>query len=69
MLWPIQQTACIAGYWWFLGMIVVFMGAELILGGLKIPRTRRRVFEHPDSRLRPEPVEPAMDSAPSGPSR
>ncbi|MGA2824915.1 MAG: metal-dependent hydrolase [Streptosporangiaceae bacterium] len=65
MLWPIQQTAWIAGYGGWLGMILVFLFAELILGGLKIPRGRRRVFDHPDGHLRPAAAEPATDSAPS----
>ena len=59
MLWPLQQTAWIAGYWWFLGMIVLFMGADLMLGGLGIPRTRRRVFGYADERLQSAPAEPA----------
>lgn len=59
MLWPLQQTAWIAGYWWFFGMIVLFMGAELMLGGLGIPRTRRRVFQYADERLRSAAAEPA----------
>jgi membrane-bound metal-dependent hydrolase YbcI (DUF457 family) len=65
MLWPLQQTAWIAGYWWFLGMILVFLAAELILGGLGIPRTRWRVFGGPDGRPRPAAAAPATSSVPS----
>jgi LexA-binding, inner membrane-associated putative hydrolase len=59
MLWPLQQTAWIAGYWWFFGMIVLLMGADLMLGGLGIPRTRRRVLEYADERLQSTAAEPA----------
>ncbi len=69
MLWPIQQTAWIAGYWWFLGMIALFLAADLILGAFKIPCTRRRVFDHPDGDLHPVTAEPATDPAPSAPGR
>jgi LexA-binding, inner membrane-associated putative hydrolase len=59
MLWPLQQTAWIAGYWWFFGMIVLLMGADLMLGGLGIPRRRRRVLGYADERLQSTPAEPA----------
>jgi hypothetical protein len=69
IFWPIQQSAWIAGYWWFLEMIVFFVAAGLILGGLKIPRSRRRMFDHPDGHLRPAAAEPAIAPTPSGPGR
>ena len=31
MLWPLQDTAWAASYWWFLGMIIAFTAARLIL--------------------------------------
>lgn len=67
MLWPIQQTAWIAGYWWFLGMIVLFLSAALVLGFLGIPRSRRRVFDRPHEHPASAAAEPAMDSVPSWP--
>lgn len=45
MLWPLQQTAWSASYWWFLGMIIAFTVARLILVAAHIPRTRVRLFE------------------------
>ena len=45
MLWPLQQTAWSASYWWFLGMIIAFTVARLILVAARIPRTRVRLFE------------------------
>jgi len=39
MLWPIQQTAWTASYWWFLGMVIVLTAARLILASCRIPRT------------------------------
>jgi hypothetical protein len=31
MLWPLQETAWIASYWWFLGMIIALTTAGLVL--------------------------------------
>ena len=31
MLWPLQDTAWTASYWWFLGMIIALTAARLIL--------------------------------------
>jgi len=31
MLWPVQDTAWTASYWWFLGMVIAFTAARLIL--------------------------------------
>jgi inner membrane protein len=44
MLWPLQQTAWTASYWWFLGMIAVFTAARLIFVIALIPRTRVCLF-------------------------
>ena len=33
--------------WWFLGMIVVFTAARLVLAGVGFPRTRIPVFRTP----------------------
>ena len=47
ILWPVQQTAWTASYWWFLGMIIVFTAARLILVTTCVPRTRVRLFQPP----------------------
>jgi hypothetical protein len=44
MLWPLQKTAWIANYWWFLGMIILFAGAPLVLVSLGVPHARWRAF-------------------------
>lgn len=44
MLWPLDGRAWTASYWWFLGMIVAFTAARLILVGAGVPRTRVRLF-------------------------
>jgi inner membrane protein len=57
MLWPLQQTAWTASYWWFLGMIIVLTGARLVLVGTGLPRTRVRLFTTPArSRSAPGPA-------------
>ena len=40
MLWPLQQNAWTASYWWFLGMIVAFTAARLILASGAFPWAR-----------------------------
>jgi hypothetical protein len=45
ILWPVQQTAWTASYWWFMGMIIVFTAARLILVTTGVPRTRVRLFQ------------------------
>jgi hypothetical protein len=47
ILWPVQQSAWTASYWWFLGMIIVFTAAWLILVTTGVPRTRVRLFRPP----------------------
>jgi inner membrane protein len=49
MLWPLEDTAWTASYWWFLGMIITFTAVRLILVSMGIPRTRARLFSAPTS--------------------
>ena len=61
MLWPLQETAWNASFWWFLGMIVAFTAARLVLltAGVLCRRSRlfqtppasRRIFNRPVSRV------------------
>jgi hypothetical protein len=44
MLWPLQDTAWTATFWWFLGMIVAFTAVRLILVSVGIPRVRAHLF-------------------------
>jgi membrane-bound metal-dependent hydrolase YbcI (DUF457 family) len=44
MLWPLQQTAWTANYWWFLGMIILFTSARVVLVSVGAPHARWRVF-------------------------
>jgi inner membrane protein len=44
MLWPLSNTAWAASFWWFLGMIITFTVARLVLATVGIPRTRIRLF-------------------------
>ena len=46
-LWPLQDTAWTAGLWWFLGMIIAFTAARLVLASIGIPRRRARLFWPP----------------------
>lgn len=48
MLWPLQDTAWTASYWWFLGMILTFTAVRLTLVSVGLPRTRARLFSGPD---------------------
>ena len=47
MLWPLQDTAWTASFWWFLGMIIAFTAARLVLASAGIPRRRVRLFWTP----------------------
>ncbi len=47
ILWPLQGQAWTLSYGWFLGMIIVFTAARLILVTLGVPRTRIRLFQQP----------------------
>jgi hypothetical protein len=45
LLWPLQQTAWTASYWWFLGMIIAFTAARLVLVSTGLPHRRVRLFQ------------------------
>jgi LexA-binding, inner membrane-associated putative hydrolase len=47
LLWPVQQTEWTLSYWCFLGMIIAFTAARLVLVSTAIPRTRVRIFQPP----------------------
>ena len=47
MLWPLQDTAWTASFWWFLGMIIAFTVVRLVQVTVGIPRTRIRLFQAP----------------------
>jgi LexA-binding, inner membrane-associated putative hydrolase len=47
VFWPLQNTSWMVGYWWFLGMIVVFTAARLALVRTDLPHTRIPVFRIP----------------------
>ena len=40
VFWPLQDTSWMVSYRWFLGMIVVFAAARLVLGSVGLPHTR-----------------------------
>jgi inner membrane protein len=44
LLRPLDGRAWTASYWWFLGMIIVFIAARLILVTIGVPRARVRLF-------------------------
>lgn len=45
MLWPLQQTAWTASYWWFVTMIAAFTGLWLVLARAGVPGERPRLFQ------------------------
>jgi inner membrane protein len=47
VFWPLQDTSWMVSYWWFLGMIVVFTAARLVLVSAGLPHTRVPVFRTP----------------------
>ncbi len=47
VFWPLQDTSWIVSYRWFLGMIVVFTAARLVLVSVGLPHTRILVFGTP----------------------
>lgn len=49
MLWPIQDTAWTASFYWFLGMIITFTAVRLILVSAGVPPGRARLFWTPTS--------------------
>jgi inner membrane protein len=67
MLWPLQQTAWTANYWWFLGMIILLAGARVVLVSVGAPHTRWRAFRSEHDRIRRTPVmsEQGSDREPS----
>jgi membrane-bound metal-dependent hydrolase YbcI (DUF457 family) len=49
VFWPLQQTSWTLSYWCYLGMILAFAAARLILVEANIPHGRIRVFQMPHS--------------------
>jgi hypothetical protein len=49
VFWPLQDTSWMVGYWWFVGMIVVFTAARVVLVSVGLPHTRIPVFRTPSS--------------------
>ena len=47
VFWPLQDTSWMVSYRWFLGMIVVFTAARLVLVSVGLPHTRIPVFRTP----------------------
>jgi inner membrane protein len=47
MLWPLSQTEWTASYGWFLGMIIAFTVAQLVLVSTGLPHRRIRLFQAP----------------------
>jgi inner membrane protein len=47
MLWPLQQTAWAASYWWLLGMIIVCASVRLVWVSAGLPRARIQLFNAP----------------------
>ncbi len=45
LLWPLDGRAWTASYGWFLGMIIAFTAARLILVATGVPRTRVQLFQ------------------------
>jgi hypothetical protein len=45
--WPLQDTSWMVGYAWFLGMIVVFTAARLVLVSAGLPHRRIPLFRTP----------------------
>jgi LexA-binding, inner membrane-associated putative hydrolase len=47
VFWPLQDTSWMVSYWWFLGIIVLFTAARLVLVSVGLPHTRILVFLTP----------------------
>jgi membrane-bound metal-dependent hydrolase YbcI (DUF457 family) len=58
VFWPLQDTSWMVSYRWFLGVIIVFTAARLVLTGIGLPRTRIPVFRAPSP---PGPVSRSQD--------
>lgn len=69
MLWPLQETAWTASYWWFLGLIAGLTGAQLLLAHAGIPRDRPRLFRDPPGPAQDTPHTADASSRGPGTSR
>jgi hypothetical protein len=49
VFWPLQDTSWMVSYRWFLGMIVVFTAARLLLASAGLAHRRIPVFQTPPS--------------------
>ena len=58
VFWPLQGTSWIVSYRWFLGLIVLFTAARLVLVRAGLPRARIPVFRTPSQ---PGPVPRSAD--------
>jgi membrane-bound metal-dependent hydrolase YbcI (DUF457 family) len=67
LLWPIDGRAWTASFWWFLGMIVLFTAARLILVTTGIPRTRVRLIGSPPRDAAGQDVIPVSKDSGTGP--
>ena len=68
VFWPLQDTSWMVSYRWFLGMIVVFTAARLVLVSVGLPQTRIPVFRTPSpSGTRPPPPGRRRCRRPCGP--
>jgi membrane-bound metal-dependent hydrolase YbcI (DUF457 family) len=47
IFWPLQDKSWVVSYWWFLGMIVTFTAARLVLVSIGLPRTRIPILAAP----------------------
>jgi membrane-bound metal-dependent hydrolase YbcI (DUF457 family) len=47
VFWPLQDTSWMVSYRWFLGLIVVFTAARLVLVRAALPHTRIPIFRTP----------------------
>jgi inner membrane protein len=47
VFWPLQDSSWMVAYQWFLGMIIVFTAARLVLVSAGLPHTRIPVFRTP----------------------
>ena len=65
VFWPLQDISWMVRYRWFVGMIVGFTAAQLVLGSAGLPRTRIPVFgtPSPSGSILRSPDEPAASAA------
>jgi hypothetical protein len=64
LLWPVQDTAWTASFWWFLGMIIAFPVVRLVLVSTGIPHRRAHLFRTSSS-IRTTPPDPIDRLTPS----